>query len=114
MTLKNDEKSEEELTCCFKIDKKEFDEFWLKNFKVSNICTLLGCFWPKYIMFELKAYRGVMLYGTEHLCRICRKTDLCFQKGHEEFRKFSPQHVRKSKNQDFDGILLCKVKKVWT
>ena len=36
----------------------------------------------------------------------------CAFKNDEEFREFSPQHVRKSKNQDFDGILLSKVKKV--
>ena len=33
---------------------KEFDEFWLENSKVSKMYTLVGCFWPKYIMFELK------------------------------------------------------------
>ena len=44
MTLKNHEKSEEELT-------KEFDEFWLENSNVSKIYTLVGCFWPRYIMF---------------------------------------------------------------
>ena len=33
---------------------KQFDEFWLEHWKVSKIYTLMGCFWPKYIMFELK------------------------------------------------------------
>ena len=28
--------------------------FFTRNLKISNICTLMGCFWPKYIMFELK------------------------------------------------------------
>ena len=32
----------------------EFDEFLHEHLKVSKICTLMGCFWPKYIMFELK------------------------------------------------------------
>ena len=27
---------------------EEFDEFWLKHLKISKICTLMGCFWPKY------------------------------------------------------------------
>ena len=31
----------------------------LKNF------TLMGCFWPKYVMFDLKKYRGVMFDGTK-------------------------------------------------
>ena len=32
----------------------EFDEFWPEHSKISKICTLMGCFWPKDIMFELK------------------------------------------------------------
>ena len=31
-----------------------FDKFWSEHSKISKICTLTGCFWPKYIMFELK------------------------------------------------------------
>ena len=33
---------------------EEFDEFWLEHSKISKICTLMGCFWPKYKMFELE------------------------------------------------------------
>ena len=36
----------------------------------------------------------------------------CGLKNDEEFRKFSPEHVRKSKNWDFDGVLLSKVENV--
>ena len=57
----------------------------LKNLK---ICTLMGCFWPKYIMFELKKYRRVTFDGTEDWCKIWMKTDLCFQKWHDKLRKF--------------------------
>ena len=39
------------------------------------------------------------------------KTDLCFQKSHEEFSKFLPEYVQKSKNSDFDGILLIQSRK---
>ena len=45
-----------------------------------------------------------MFDGTEYQCNIWRKTDLCFQKWHEEFSKFLPEHVRKSKNWGFDGL----------
>ena len=24
----------------------------------------MGCFWPKYLMFELKKYRGAMFHDT--------------------------------------------------
>ena len=37
---------------CKKRNEK-FDEFWPEHSKISKICTL-GCFWLKYIMFELK------------------------------------------------------------
>ena len=32
----------------------EFEQSWPEHSKISNIYTLMGCFWPKYIMFELK------------------------------------------------------------
>ena len=68
---------------------------WPEHSKISNICTLMGCFWPKYIMLELQNYREVIFHDT--------------RKWHEEFSKFLPEHVRRSKNCDFDGILLSKV-----
>ena len=33
---------------------EEFDDFSPKHLKISKICTLNGCFLPKYMMFELK------------------------------------------------------------
>ena len=42
-----------------------FDEFWRTHLKFSKISTLMGYFWSKYIIFELKKYRGVMFDGTE-------------------------------------------------
>ena len=67
---------------------KEFNDFWLQHSKILIICTLMGCFWPKYIMFGLKKYEGVMLDCTEDWCKIWRKTDLYFVKWHGEFCKF--------------------------
>ena len=53
-TLKNDEKFDDWLTCRFRIDIINLTNFWVKYSKISKICTLMGCFWSKYIMFELK------------------------------------------------------------
>ena len=53
MTLKTDGKSEEELTCRLKIDIRNLMNFDLRT-QVSKIYTLMGCFWPEYIMFDLK------------------------------------------------------------
>ena len=58
-------------------------------------------------------YRGVLLNGTEYWCTIWRRTDLCFEKWHEGFSKFSPEHVWKSEHWNFDGILLSKVENLW-
>ena len=56
--------------------------------EISKICSLMGCFSLNYIMFELKKYRGVMCDGTEDWWKLWRKTDLRFQRWHEEFDKF--------------------------
>ena len=76
---------------------EKFKEFWPEHSKISRICPLVGCLWPKYIIFELTKYRGVMFDGTENWCKIWRKTDMCFQKWHEEFGNFSPEHSIASK-----------------
>ena len=59
---------------------EEFNKFWPEHSKISKICTLMGCFWPKYIMFELKKYRGVMFDCTQDWYKVWRKTGWCFQK----------------------------------
>ena len=76
---------------------EQFDKFWFKPSKISKICTLMGCLWSQYIMFDLKKGKGVMFDSTEYWCKIWRKTDFCFQKWHEEFQKFSPEHLKVSK-----------------
>ena len=77
--MKNDTKFEEELTCRFKID------------------ILIGSLWPKYILLELQKYRGVIFHYTEEFCKFWRKADLWFQKWHEKFGKFVPEHLKGSK-----------------
>ena len=97
MTLESDAKFDEELTCQFKIDMRKFKEFWHEHSKILRICTLMGCLWPKCIMFELIKYRGIVFDDTKYWCKIWSKTDLCFQKWHDEFQKFSPEHSKVSK-----------------
>ena len=112
MTMKNDAKFEEESTCQFKIDMRNLTNFdrALKNLKNLHFNGLLLN--KVYNVWAKKKYRGVMFDGTEYWCNIGRKTDLFFQKWHEEFSKFSPDHVRKSKNGNFDRILLSKLETV--
>ena len=73
MTMKRDAKFEKELTCKFKVGMRNLLKIGMRNLlnfhqstqKISKIYTLMGCFWPKYIMFELKKYKRVMFDGTE-------------------------------------------------
>ena len=129
MTLKSHAKFEEKLTCGLKMTWGIW-KFFIRT--PENV----GCFWPNYIMFGLKSteelcltafkidtkfewklacvsknfqkHRGVMFDGTEYWCKIWRKNDLCFQKWREEFCKFSPEHVRKSKNGTLMGLFYPK------
>ena len=70
MTIKNDAKFEEELTCRFKIDMKNLTNFDASTWKSQKIFTLMGSFWAKYILFQLKKYRGVVINDTEKWCKI--------------------------------------------
>ena len=76
---------------------QEFGEFWPEHSKVSKICTFIGSYCAKYLMFDLKKYRGVIFHETERWCKIWRKTDLWFGKWHEEYGKFSPEQLKVSK-----------------
>ena len=38
---------------------------------------------------------------------------MCFQKWHEKFSKFSPEHVQRFKNWDFYWVVLSRVENVW-
>ena len=96
ITLKNDAKFEGELTCALLNDMRNLVNFD-STLKILKICTIMGSFWAKYIMFGLKKYRGVMVDGFADWYKIWRKNDLCFQKWHEELEKFSPEHLKVSK-----------------
>ena len=75
----------------------KFGQFWWEHSKVSKIWTLIGPFHAKHIKFDLKHYRGVIFHDTEESCKVWIKTGLWFGKWHEEFGKFSPEHLKVSK-----------------
>ena len=109
MTLKNDEISEEELTCFFKIDIRNLTNFVSRTW-VSEIYTLMGCFWPKYIMFEWQKSRGFIFHETKEWFKIWRKTDLWFRKW-RNLAKFH-QSTQKSQNWHFYWVVLLKSENV--
>ena len=47
----------------------------------------MGSFLAKYILFELKKYRGVIFHETEQGYKIWRGIDVSFQNWHKEFDK---------------------------
>ena len=61
------------LNVCFKIDMRTLINFDLSTWKFQKNFPLIGSFWVKYILFELKEYRGVTLksdtkFGDESAC----------------------------------------------
>ena len=76
---------------------EKYYKFWLQALECLKSCTLMGSLWPKFIIFELKRYREVIIYDTKEWYKIWRKTDLWFEKWHEEFGKISPEHRKVSK-----------------
>ena len=73
------------------------DKLWPVHSEVSKFCTLMGSFWRKYVMFELKKYRRVIFHDNEEWWKIWGKTDLSFGKWHEESGKFLTEHSKVSK-----------------
>ena len=88
---------------------KEFVKFWPEHLKVSKIFTLMGSLWAKYILFQLKKYRGVILHENEEEYKIWRGINLSFQNWHKEFDKIWPEHLKVLKKFRFNGLLLSKV-----
>ena len=60
----------------------------------------------------MKKYRRVMFPGSEEWCKVKRKTDSWFQKWHEEFGEFLPNHSKVQKFH-FDWLFLSKLYEVW-
>ena len=111
MTMKNDTKIEEELTCCFKIDMRNFTNFD-PNTRKSKKIDLIGSLWPKYLLFEPQKYRGVIFHDTEDLCTFGENLTCGLIKDLRNLAN-SHQSAWQCQNWDFGEILLSKVEKVW-
>ena len=88
---------------------QEFGEIWPEHSQVSKTCTFICSYCAKYLMFDLKKYRGVIFHDTEGWWKIWRKTDLW-----NDMRSMVNFHqsIWKFQNWDFDGILYSKLEKV--
>ena len=85
----------------FQNSHKEFGKFWPEHWKVSKIFTLMYSFWAKYIMFEPKKVQRSHLWWHWRVMQksdaLKSETDWWFEKWHEKFGKFSPEHLGVSK-----------------
>ena len=61
MALENEAKFKEKPTCGLKNDRSNLTIF-LRALKSLKIATFIRSFYPKYKMYELKIYKGVMCY----------------------------------------------------
>ena len=65
MTLESDAKFEEKLTCGLENNMRNLANFHQSMFESLKIGTLMGSFYPKQKMYELKIYRGVLCHDNE-------------------------------------------------
>ena len=91
----------------------EFDEFWPEHLKVPKIFILMCSFWAKYILFELKKYRGVIFHETEEGCKIWRGIDLFLKNKASGIWQILTWALESLKDFNCNGLLLSKVHIVW-
>ena len=65
MALNIDAKFEGKMTCAFKNDMRNLGQFHQSMFGSLKVGTLMGSFYPKQKMHELKFYRGVLCHDNE-------------------------------------------------
>ena len=100
MTMKGDAEFGEEWTGHFKIGIRNLTKLDPSTGKSKKNLISMGSFWAKYILFELKKYRGIIFHETEEGYKIWRGINLSFQNWHKEFDKIWPS-TWKSQNFSF-------------
>ena len=108
MAMNIDATFERKLTCAFKNDLRNLANFHQIIFKSVKIRTLMGSFYPRYKMYELKIYRGVFCLENEEWYKIWWDIDLSVQNSHEEFDEFWPDHSKISKICTLMGFFQTK------
>ena len=84
-----------EINLSFQNWHKEFNKIWPEHSKVAKIFTLLGSFWAKYVLFELKKYREVIFAKFEEKLTCCLENDT------RSFANFH-QSTQKCQHWNFD------------
>ena len=94
--MKNDVKIEEELTCQFKIDMGNLANFDRSTQKSQNL-HFNGLPLTKLYNVRAEKVQGSYVWWHWMLRQNLKENWLCFQKWHEEFGKYSPEHLKVSK-----------------
>ena len=97
MALKIDTKFEGKLACASKNDLRDLADFHKSTFESLKIGTFIRSFCPKYKIYELKIYRGVMCHDNEQWFKIWTGIDLSIQNWHEEYNEFDPSTQKSQK-----------------
>ena len=93
--------------------REEFDKFWPEHSKVQKICTLIGSFRKKYIMFELKkVQRSYVSWHWRMMQNLKRNWHVVLKLTWVIWR-ISTWPLESLKNLHFNGLLLNKVYNVW-
>ena len=79
MALNIDAKFERKMICAFKYGIRNWANFHQNMFGSLNIGTLIGSFYPRQKMHELKIYRGVLCHDNEEWCKTWTGIDLLVQ-----------------------------------
>ena len=90
----------------------EFDKTWPEHSKVSKIFILMGSFWGKYVLFELRKYRGIIFHETEKGYKIWWGIDSSSQNWHKEFDNLT-WPFKSLKDFHFNGLLMSEEYIVW-
>ena len=90
----------------------KFDKFWPEHSKVLRMFILIGTFWAKFMLFELKKVQRSYLHDIEEWCKIWKEIWLVAWKMMKNFANFH-QSTQKCQNWNFDKILLSKVENAW-
>ena len=94
MALNTDAKFERKLICAFKNDMRNSANFHQSTFESLKIGTSMGSFYPKWKMYVLEIYRGVMCHENKEWFEIWRGVDLSVQNWQEKFDKLWPEHSK--------------------
>ena len=91
---------------------EEFHEFWCEHLKVSEVWTLMGSLWPRYIMFKLKSTKELSFMTLRSDAKFGPKLTCGLENDMRNFENFC-QSTGQCQNWDFDGILLSKAENAW-